>query len=318
MRTLPSRSRFAASHLPLLAVLVALAVVATPDRALAQSDQGSRKNRIVITGRVDVAKGERTGTVVILDGPAVIAGDVKGSVVAVRGSIRVTGRVSDHVVAVRGRVFIEPGARVGGDVVARRRPVVAPGATVEGEVRRENIANYFRALGWFLWFAWWLALTVSVFVLGLLFLALAPRAARAGVEVARTRAGPSIAWGLAMAIGLPIVSVLVLFTLVGIPLGLMGLLSLALLYGLGYALAALFLGRTMVKEPRGPVLAFFLGLLILRVVDLIPVLGNLVTFAATVFGLGALTVAAWRAARGSSAPRAGQLSGDEIATPAVP
>src|SRR6476619_6078901 len=122
MRTFASRTRFAASCLPLLAILVALAVVATPDRALAQSNQGSRKNRIVVTGRVDVAKGERTGTVVIFDGPAVIAGDVKGSVVAVRGSIRVTGRVSDHVVAVRGRVFIEPGARVGGDVVARRRP----------------------------------------------------------------------------------------------------------------------------------------------------------------------------------------------------
>ena len=121
------------------------------------------------------------------------------------------------------------------------------------------------------------------------------------IDVARSRAGPAIAWGLAMAVGLPIVSVLVLFTLVGIPLGLMGLLSLALLYGLGYSLAALFLGRALIKEPRGPVLAFCLGLLILRVVDLIPVLGNLVTFAATVFGLGALTVAAWRAARGSPA-----------------
>lgn len=311
-------SRLHASRLPLVAALVAMIVVATPGEALAQSTQTGRKARVVLTGRVDVRPGERTGSVVIFDGPAVIGGDVKGSVVALRGSVRVTGRVSDHVVAVRGRAFIEPGARVGGDVVSRRRPVVAPGATVEGDVRRENIANYFRALGWFLWFAWWLAVSVSVFALGLLLLALAPRAARAGIDAARSRTGPAVAWGLAMAVGLPIVSFLLLFTLVGIPLGLIGLLSLALLYGLGYALAALVLGRALIKEPRGAVLAFCGGLLILRVIDLIPVLGNLVTFAATVFGLGALTVAAWRAARGSPAAGAGQLSADETATQVAP
>ena len=162
MRTLVSRQHttLAASRLPLLAILVALAVVATPGRALAQSDQGGRKNQIVITGHVDVRRGERTGTVVILDGPAVIDGDVKGSVVALRGNVHVTGRVSDHVVAVRGRAFIKSGARVGGDVVSRERPVVASDATVAGNVRRENIANYFRALGWFLWFAWWVAVSV--------------------------------------------------------------------------------------------------------------------------------------------------------------
>src|SRR5437667_6625788 len=136
MRMLVSRQHttVAASRLPLLSILAALAVVATPDRALAQSDQGARKNQIVLTGHVDVRRGERTGTVVILDGPAVIGGDVKGSVVALRGNVHVTGRVSDHVVAVRGRVFIKSGARVGGDVVSRERPVVASDATVAGDV----------------------------------------------------------------------------------------------------------------------------------------------------------------------------------------
>ena len=65
-------------------------------------------------------------------------------------------------------------------------------------------------------------------------------------------------------------------------------------------------------------LAFCGGLLILRVIDLIPVLGNLVTFAATVFGLGALTVAGWRAARGSRAAAAEPLSAGGIATPVAP
>jgi hypothetical protein len=116
-------------------------------------------------------------------------------------------------------------------VVSSKRPRVAPGATVNGEVRRVRFANAFRALGWLLWLAWWLAVSVSTFVLGLLVLLLAPRVASSALAVARTRVGPAIGWGLALAIELPIVSILMLVTLVGIPLGLIGLLSLALLSG---------------------------------------------------------------------------------------
>ena len=303
-----SRHHTIASRLPVVLAFVVLAVVAAPDRALAQSTSGDRKPRVVLTGRIDVVAGERTGAVVIVHGPAVIGGDVKGSVVALNGNVRVTGRVSGNVVAVKGRAIIAAGATVDGDVMSSRRPIVAPGATVKGDVRTENFANYFRGLGWLLWFGWWLAVSVSVFVLGLLFLGLAPRAVHAGMAVARSGVGAAIGWGLAMTIGLPIVSVLLLVTLIGIPLGLIGLLSLALLYGLGYALSALILGRRLIKEPRGVVLAFSVGLVILRVIDLIPLIGNLVTFAATVFGVGALTIAAWRAARGSPAQERSEVA----------
>ncbi len=44
-------------------------------------------------------------------------------------------------------------------------------------------------------------------------------------------------------------------------------------------------------------MAFLVGLVILRVVGLIPALGELVTFMASAYGLGALAIAGWRAAR---------------------
>jgi hypothetical protein len=282
----------------LAVALAALFLAGTAGPVGAQSDRGNDGERVVLTGSVDVRQGERTDTVVIFDGPAVIAGDVNGAVVAFNGDVRVSGRVDEDVVVFRGRAIIENDAQVGGDVVSSKSPQVAAGATVDGDVRRVNFANYFRSLGWLLWFAWWVAVSVSVFALGVLILALAPRVAPAALDVAHTRVGPAIGWGLAMAIGLPVVCIVVLFTLVGIPLGLIGLLSLALLYGLGYVIAALVLGRRLIREPTSVYLAFLVGLLILRVVDLIPVLGNLITAAATIFGLGALTVAAWRSAHG--------------------
>jgi hypothetical protein len=45
------------------------------------------------------------------------------------------------------------------------------------------------------------------------------------------------------------------------------------------------------------VLAFLAGLAILRLLAIIPVVGGLVWFAATVVGLGALLIATWRARR---------------------
>jgi hypothetical protein len=90
----------------------------------------------------------------------------------------------------------------------------------------------------------------------------------------------------------------------GIPLGLVGLATLVPLSAMGFVAGALAFGRLLVREPRSLVVAFLAGWGILRVVDLVPGLGNLASFAATVYGLGALAVAAWRAraARATPAP----------------
>jgi hypothetical protein len=205
--------------------------------------------------------------------------------------------VDDNVVALSGRATIENGATVGGDVVSSKRPVVASGARVDGDIRRVNVGNFFRTFGWLLWLGWWFAVGVSMFVLGVLLLALFPRIFPPILEAARTSVGPAIGWGLAVAVGLPIIFGLLLITLVGLPLGVVGLLSLALLYALGYIVAALLLGRALLPEPRNVYVAFLVGLVILRVVGILPVLGGLVTAAATVYGVGALTIATWRAAR---------------------
>ncbi len=297
--TLPIHHRRIARGLALVGAVLFVAVIATATPASAQAE-GKVDTQIVVTGRAEVRAGERADSVVIFDGPAVIDGTVDGAVVALNGDIRVTGTVDEDVVALRGRAIIESGARVGGDVVSSESPLVAPGATVEGETRTVRFS--FRAVGLFLWFAWWVAVTVSLAVIGLLLLRLAPAAMAASLAVARNDLASAAGWGLAAAVGLPIVSIALLLTLVGIPLGLLGLVSLAVLCALGYVMAALALGRAVLAEPRSVYLSFLAGLAILRVVGLIPVLGGLAGFLATAFGLGALVVAGSRAARRPPTP----------------
>jgi hypothetical protein len=112
--------------------------------------------------------------------------------------------------------------------------------------------------------------------------------------------------GLLLFFGLPILAIIALVTVVGIPLGLGLLAALLLIYALGYSAAAWILGRSIIREPTSWVVAFLGGWAILRVVALVPILGGLVWFAAVAIGLGALALAIWRARSASQATVATQ------------
>jgi len=140
----------------------------------------------------------------------------------------------------------------------------------------------------------WVAVSASILVLGVLLLLFAPRAADAVAAAAVQRIGPSIGWGLGLFFGIPIVAVIALVTIVGIPFGLGMFLALAPLYALGYTASCFALGRALIKPPRTRYLAFLAGWAIVRVASLIPFLAGLVWFVAVVYGLGILAVAARR------------------------
>jgi hypothetical protein len=164
-------------------------------------------------------------------------------------------------------------------------PAIAGSATVGGRIRRssrfEVNAGQFAAIGRFLW---WIATTVSSFLLGLVLVLFAPRAADATASTAARRLGASIGFGFLMLIGVPIAAVIAMALLVGIPIGLGVLLALGLLYWLGYTVGAFALGRRLVAAPRHRMLAFLAGFGILRVLALIPFVGGLVWLGATVWG----------------------------------
>jgi ABC-type multidrug transport system permease subunit len=67
----------------------------------------------------------------------------------------------------------------------------------------------------------------------------------------------------------------------------------------------------MIKEPRSRYLAFLAGVAVLRVVGLFPGVGGLVTFLAAAYGIGALVIAGWHAARRQTRPVA-PAAGDTV------
>ncbi len=259
----------------------------------AQAASGPQ-DRYVVSGDVLVAKGETVGDLVVLDGNILVRGTVHGDIVALGGDVTLRGTVTGDVVTIAKRATLGRRARVGGDVKwLQDRPVVAPGAVVSGKVKRFD-AGTFGTTGIEVAIGFWLAVTISFLLGGLLLLLLAPGLFDGVVRGARSGRGGAIIAGILLFILLPILAIVLLVTVVGTPLGIGLLLALGPIYAIAYIASAMVLGRRVVKS-GGRAVAFIAGLAILRVIALIPFLGGLISLLATIFGLGTLFVSLRRA-----------------------
>lgn len=275
-----------------LAALLAALALAGP--AVALADVGGRDEDavVVVVGDVSVPRGEEVGGIVIGSGDATIAGEVDGDVIVFSGDVLLAGRIDGNLFTADGRARLLPSAEVTGDVqYGDEHPLVALDARVAGDVTAEDFPDLGGIAPLIGWFAFWLAITLSAWVLGALLLLIAPRAADALEARSREKVGPLIAIGVALLIVLPLVAFLAAITVLGLPLAFGIGLSLLPLGALAYVASAYALGRRLVKPPRHRMLSLLAGLGVLRLVALVPILGWLVSLAAVVFGLGLIGAA---------------------------
>jgi hypothetical protein len=276
----------------LLVGLVALCTLLPAAPALAAD--ATPNDRIVVSGSVLVNRGETVpGSVVVGDGDILIRGTVKGDVVAIGGDVTIRGKVGGKVIAVAGVATLGRAARVSGDLVYfHKKPVRAPGAKVSGKVKRFDGGPFKRTFATAA-LVFWAAFSVSMLLLGILLLLLAPRAGDAIARTAKNHKGMAILVGIVAAILLPILAGLLSISIIGTPLGIILGLLLLPLFAIAYVTSGFAIGRLIIKGAR--ILALIVGLLILCLLTLVPFLGALVWLLATIFGLGLLFTTLFRA-----------------------
>lgn len=257
----------------------------------ASASAADPKERVVITGPVVVERGETSGDVIVADGDVLVRGTVDGDLVVANGEVTLRGTVTGDVVTFDDRTVFGSRGKVEGDLYyGDRKPEGAEGK-VDGKIEKIDVDE---VVGIGLVIAIWIAVTVSAFLLGLLLLLLAPRAADAVARAGRGSPLGSFLWGLLLFFLLPILGFVALVTVIGIPFGIGLLLAVLPIYAIAYTYSAWILGRRILSDkPR--ILAFLVGLVILRLLALIPIAGGIVSFLAMVYGLGAVAVAVMRA-----------------------
>lgn len=287
---------------PRLACAAAIALaLCIPMGASAQTGLDGRA--VFFEGPVVVPRGEHLSELVVFEGPTRVNGAVSGDVVALGGDVDVVGRVGGDVVALSGAVRLGPSARVGGDVRGAQGTSMADGAQVGGTVRAieaERVGLGAPILGWL---GGWLLMTLAAGLLALLLHWLVPQRAKdATYTTARTDPWKSLGVGALIAVGLPLVALLAMITVIGIPIGIATLLASALLAFLGFVVGGFVFGRAIAERSRrgarwSALASGIVGIAILCALALIPVIGTLVWIVASCIGVGAATLAVWRTQR---------------------
>ena len=273
-----------------------------PASAQAEGPAKDDESQIVLTGRLLVAADETVDTALIFDGPALVEGTVRESLLVFNGDAEITGTVEEDVFVFNGDVVVRSSAVIEGDLITQGTPQIEEGATIRGDQKGVATKIDFEAVGFGGRVLWWVAYSVSVLILGLLLLLFAPQLFPLVRDAVRDRLGSSIGWGAGLFFLLPIGAVILLVTVVGFPLGIFTLLALSFIYTVGYVIATLAVGTMVMRTSPSRFVVFLVGWVILRALALIPVLGGLVWFLASVWGLGLLAIAIRHRAVTSVAP----------------
>jgi hypothetical protein len=297
----------------LFLIVIVLGLLPAAVAAQGPGDEDSNDILIRIDGPVHVRAGETAQGVVVIGDNALIEGTVEHLVV-IDGDATIAGRVENQVYIVNGTVTLKEGAWVGEEVLLYRADAVQEAGSTVVDGVHEEWGGFTVTRG--IWFGIWVSMTVAVVGAGLLFAAFGGRQLRGAAGMVTGQVGPTLLTALIVWIAIPIVAVLTMVTVIGIPFGI-GVLVFLLpaLWFLGYLVAGAAVGMPIVKATTAegtehPYLQVFVGLLILQVIALVPFVGGTVAFFAGIVGAGALVYRAFTAWRGTTAGRP--------ATPQVP
>jgi uncharacterized RDD family membrane protein YckC len=255
-------------------------------------------------------------------GSNILNGSTGHDDVAVLGDVAVNGRVGHDVVSVFGDITLGPNARVEHDVVCVGGTVHRdPGAVIGGNVVEPGPFGHFHPTPHGIW--WTQGLGVGkvlplglhlglLWVLHLAFLVLYalialvfPRGVRRCGDVLVERPGMTLLTGFLTVLALPILFLVLLITVIGIPVALLALpVAVACLFYFGKASLYALIGRWMTGDRLHPATSVLVGGLAVLLLCLVPWLGLMVYALLSSLGFACATTALFSAMQRPGSPKA--------------
>jgi cytoskeletal protein CcmA (bactofilin family) len=235
-----------------------------------------------------------------LSGKGNIARDITGAakIMTINGTVgrditlgatnaTINGTVGRNITSGVEHLTLGSSAKVNGNIsyTSHNQLSKESGAQVTGTVKRTEPPEEKNKSGWFgigFRIYWFFAALLVALALILLFPAIFQRSATRALDAP----GKTILLGVATVLFTPIVFVILLITIVGIPLGLLLLFAWIMALVLSGSFFAYLIGRLIWKAQRNSIWIMLVGAVILLLVYNIPYLGGLVMFAALFFGTG--------------------------------
>jgi len=278
-------------------------------------ERGETAEAVVVFGGSAKVHGKVRQAVVAIGGNALVYGEVGEAAVAILGNVELgtNARVGDAVVALMGNVKINTKAAVGGDVVAVGGKLdTADDALIKGQIQEVGSGAFgLPDFGWLQ--AWikqcvfklrplapqvgWVWVIWGLFILLYLLVAIVfRRPVQACVDELMNRPATTFAIGLLTKLLLPFVLLLLLATGIGVFVIPFVWIALVLAAIVGKTALLEYIGKQLgrgigLTALQKPVLAFFVGAMVITLLYMVPVLGLLVLGFTGVWALGSAVLA---------------------------
>jgi cytoskeletal protein CcmA (bactofilin family) len=231
----------------------------------------------------------------IAAGNVEIKGKINRNLNIAAGNVQISSEIGGDTTVYTEKLTLNPGAIVRGNLVVNspNEPVISPDAKVFGRVdyhkteRSQNSSS--NAFG--NWFGNWFMTFLWITVLGLVAVWFSPVWTNRVAEMLKAETAKSLLTGLIVMIVVPIVFILLLVTVIGLPLAfLLGAMSfVAFLFSgvfISYFVGDWFLHQIKRWETSN-VLKIVFGTLLVTFVMALPWIGGLAKLAVMFFGVGA-------------------------------
>lgn len=225
---------------------------------------------------------------------------VNGDVFAGGQTVIIAGTVKGNVKIWGDNMVIKSGAVIEGDLTTYgdKKPVIEDGATVNGE--QKHYVKEAKTVGMRGSVAGWVSSVLAWFVLGLVLLYLVPQFTKSVTTTALQRSGKSLLVGALWALLFIPVVVLLMITVIGIPLAMIVLLLTIAFFMLAVGYSMIIVGvwtiNKISKRENAEVSwqHVLLGVVIYKIIKLIPVVGWTIALMLTLLSLGALIWTDWK------------------------
>lgn len=137
----------------------------------------------------------------------------------------------------------------------------------------------------------WLMRLLTAIVMGIIFVLLIPKWTKNISEQINKSLFKSMGIGLLILIVAPILSLLLLITMVGAPLGIIAMIFYFMLMYLAKFWVAYCLGSYIGKDKLNPIISMTIGILILYLIFAIPFIGGFAGFIVLILGIGGIYLA---------------------------
>ncbi len=262
---------------------------------------------IVGGGQVTVGGAGVGGDVIIGGGVVRIDAPVEGGLKIGGGNIYINAPIKgDIIIYDADKVTLGKSAVISSNIKykAKEELTKEDGAVVSGEVsfeesKRKKVSPALFAGLITLWILGkFLILLASALVIGLVF----RRYVKEAIAKAVTRPLLELGRGLVVFAALPVLSVLMLVTILGIPFGILGILAFMILIMFSWIVAPIILGSVVHHyyfkgETEVSWKTILLGVFIFQILCIVPLLGWLVRAFAVLVALGAIVAIKWQVAR---------------------